>query len=148
MRGTLLYGRQFPPGSLHGSHLGGGVCLDGTSNVPPWPGDGTIIILRIVTRLLFKYLHTRFLCDFCVVFNFSSVFGSKLDIHSGGEDLRFPHHENELAQSQACFCNNVKDDGQWTNYWIHTGEEGVWLERGCGLGGGDSGILSCTRGGG
>ena len=47
---------------------------------------------------------------------FSSIFGENLDIHSGGDDLRFPHHENEMAQSEACFCTN-----QWTNYWVHTG---------------------------
>ena len=46
----------------------------------------------------------------------SAVFGEKLDIHSGGDDLKFPHHENEIAQSQACFCSQ-----QWTNYWLHTG---------------------------
>ena len=28
----------------------------------------------------------------------SAVLGSKMDIHTGGEDLRFPHHDNELAQ--------------------------------------------------
>ena len=33
----------------------------------------------------------------------SSIIGSKLDIHSGGEDLKFPHHDNELAQSEAYF---------------------------------------------
>lgn len=31
----------------------------------------------------------------------SEVLGEKLDIHSGGADLRFPHHDNELAQSEA-----------------------------------------------
>ncbi len=31
----------------------------------------------------------------------SSVLGKCLDIHSGGEDLRFPHHDNELAQAEA-----------------------------------------------
>lgn len=30
----------------------------------------------------------------------SEVFGDNLDIHSGGEDLTFPHHDNELAQSE------------------------------------------------
>jgi cysteinyl-tRNA synthetase len=39
-----------------------------------------------------------------------------MDIHSGGVDLKFPHHDNELAQSEAYFdCN------QWVNYFIHTG---------------------------
>ena len=33
----------------------------------------------------------------------SSILGSRMDIHSGGEDLRFPHHDNELAQSEAYF---------------------------------------------
>ncbi|MEL0319572.1 MAG: cysteine--tRNA ligase [Aquiluna sp.] len=40
--------------------------------------------------------------------------GSKFDIHGGGLDLRFPHHENELAQSLAA------GDG-FANYWIHNG---------------------------
>jgi cysteinyl-tRNA synthetase len=39
-----------------------------------------------------------------------------LDIHCGGVDLKFPHHENEVAQSEAYFgCK------QWVNYWLHTG---------------------------
>lgn len=39
-----------------------------------------------------------------------------LDIHAGGVDLKFPHHENEIAQSEGHEnCN------QWTNYWLHTG---------------------------
>ncbi|XP_031707841.1 probable cysteine--tRNA ligase, mitochondrial isoform X1 [Anarrhichthys ocellatus] len=46
----------------------------------------------------------------------SSVFGSQLDIHSGGIDLAFPHHENEVAQSEAYhLC------GQWANYFLHSG---------------------------
>lgn len=44
------------------------------------------------------------------------ILGENLDIHSGGEDLKFPHHDNELAQSEACFgCS------QWVNYFTHTG---------------------------
>jgi cysteinyl-tRNA synthetase len=44
------------------------------------------------------------------------ILGENIDIHSGGEDLKFPHHDNELAQSEACFgC------GQWVNYFTHTG---------------------------
>jgi leucyl-tRNA synthetase len=46
----------------------------------------------------------------------STMYGPELDIHSGGEDLRFPHHENELAQTQAYYCCS-----QWTNYWLHCG---------------------------
>ncbi|KAI8839534.1 tRNA synthetases class I (C) catalytic domain-containing protein [Chytriomyces cf. hyalinus JEL632] len=44
------------------------------------------------------------------------VIGDKMDIHSGGEDLAFPHHDNELAQSEAHF--NCK---QWVNYFLHSG---------------------------
>lgn len=47
----------------------------------------------------------------------SEVLGEKLDIHSGGVDLRFPHHDNELAQSEAYWGS--KD--QWTNYFLHMG---------------------------
>ncbi|XP_068612398.1 probable cysteine--tRNA ligase, mitochondrial [Brachionichthys hirsutus] len=46
----------------------------------------------------------------------SSMFGSHLDIHSGGIDLAFPHHENEVAQSEAYHkCS------QWANYFLHSG---------------------------
>lgn len=44
------------------------------------------------------------------------VFGKSVDIHAGGMDLRFPHHENEEAQS--CVFHNTR---QWVNYWLHTG---------------------------
>jgi cysteinyl-tRNA synthetase len=43
------------------------------------------------------------------------LLGSHFDIHGGGLDLQFPHHENEIAQSEACF------DGPFANYWIHNG---------------------------
>ena len=49
-----------------------------------------------------------------------STFGKNLDIHSGGIDLKFPHHTNEIAQSEAynnCGCDN----NDWVKYWIHTG---------------------------
>lgn len=41
--------------------------------------------------------------------------GDNFDIHGGGCDLIFPHHENEKAQSE-CYT-----DKKWVNYWIHTG---------------------------
>ncbi|WP_199611452.1 cysteine--tRNA ligase [Flocculibacter collagenilyticus] len=41
--------------------------------------------------------------------------GKHFDIHGGGSDLQFPHHENEIAQS--CCAN----DSQYVNTWIHTG---------------------------
>ena len=44
-----------------------------------------------------------------------AILGDTLDIHGGGSDLLFPHHENEIAQSEA--ANNAT----FANYWIHTG---------------------------
>ncbi|WP_410263884.1 cysteine--tRNA ligase [Anaerostipes sp.] len=41
--------------------------------------------------------------------------GDTIDIHAGGEDLIFPHHENEIAQSEAC------NDEKFANYWMHNG---------------------------
>ena len=41
--------------------------------------------------------------------------GDEIDIHAGGEDLIFPHHENEIAQSE---CANGKP---FANYWMHNG---------------------------
>ncbi len=41
--------------------------------------------------------------------------GDSLDIHAGGQDLTFPHHENEIAQSEA---HNGKP---YVNYWMHNG---------------------------
>ena len=41
--------------------------------------------------------------------------GEHFDIHGGGSDLMFPHHENEIAQS--CCAHG----GQYVNYWIHSG---------------------------
>ncbi|RCK63791.1 Cysteine--tRNA ligase [Candida viswanathii] len=46
----------------------------------------------------------------------SDIGGETLDIHSGGIDLCFPHHDNELAQSEAYF-----DNRQWINYFMHNG---------------------------
>ncbi|EFN83100.1 Cysteinyl-tRNA synthetase, mitochondrial [Harpegnathos saltator] len=46
----------------------------------------------------------------------SAVFGNSIDVHSGGIDLAFPHHENEEAQS--CCYHGVD---QWVNYWLHCG---------------------------
>jgi cysteinyl-tRNA synthetase len=51
----------------------------------------------------------------------SEVLGSVLDIHGGGIDLKFPHHDNELAQSEAYWTSGK----QWVNYFIHTGHLGI-----------------------
>ena len=45
----------------------------------------------------------------------NNLLGKNFDIHGGGQDLQFPHHENEIAQSEA--VNNC----QMANYWIHHG---------------------------
>ena len=42
--------------------------------------------------------------------------GDTFDIHGGGRDLLFPHHENEIAQSR---CAN--ENKSLSNYWIHNG---------------------------
>lgn len=41
------------------------------------------------------------------------VLGSHFDIHTGGVDNKFPHHENEIAQSECC------NDQEYVNYWLH-----------------------------
>ena len=44
-----------------------------------------------------------------------SLLGERFDIHGGGADLQFPHHENEIAQSTCAH------DGEYVNYWMHSG---------------------------
>jgi cysteinyl-tRNA synthetase len=44
-----------------------------------------------------------------------SLLGERFDIHGGGMDLQFPHHENEIAQSEAATGE------QFVNYWMHNG---------------------------
>ncbi len=50
----------------------------------------------------------------CVVMN-HKLFGTGLDIHGGGMDLKFPHHENEIAQFEALYKTHL------AKYWIHVG---------------------------
>ena len=45
----------------------------------------------------------------------SEYLGKTIDIHCGGQDLIFPHHENEIAQSECCFGT------KFANYWLHNG---------------------------
>ncbi|XP_071846560.1 probable cysteine--tRNA ligase, mitochondrial isoform X1 [Apostichopus japonicus] len=52
----------------------------------------------------------------------SAIFGESLDIHTGGIDLAFPHHTNEIAQCEGCFETN-----QWANYFLHAGH--LFLKR-------------------
>jgi cysteinyl-tRNA synthetase len=44
-----------------------------------------------------------------------ATLGEQFDIHGGGMDLQFPHHENEIAQSEGAFGHTM------VNYWIHNG---------------------------
>jgi len=46
----------------------------------------------------------------------SAICGKSLDIHTGGVDLKFPHHDNELAQAEAYFNND-----HWVRYFLHSG---------------------------
>ncbi|MHB8667223.1 MAG: cysteine--tRNA ligase [Burkholderiales bacterium] len=45
----------------------------------------------------------------------SALLGEHFDIHGGGQDLQFPHHENEIAQSEGAH------GGMFVNYWMHNG---------------------------
>lgn len=51
----------------------------------------------------------------CVVMINESFKTNKIDIHGGGMDLKFPHHENEIAQANVCGSSNL------ANYWMHNG---------------------------
>lgn len=54
------------------------------------------------------HLECSAMCDF--------LYPNSLDIHCGGDDLIFPHHENEIAQSESA-CG----DGNFARYWLHNG---------------------------
>jgi cysteinyl-tRNA synthetase len=45
----------------------------------------------------------------------AALLGEHFDIHGGGQDLQFPHHENEIAQSEGA------NGGQFVKYWMHNG---------------------------
>lgn len=49
----------------------------------------------------------------CVMID--KIFGGKIDIHGGGNDLKFPHHENEIAQTHALHDHFI------ANHWVHNG---------------------------
>nr|POE72856.1 cysteine--trna ligase [Quercus suber] len=55
----------------------------------------------------------------------SDILGKQFDIHSGGIDLAFPHHDNELAQSEAYWAKSGKESQQWVNYFLHMGHLGI-----------------------
>ena len=51
------------------------------------------------------------------------LLGEHFDIHGGGADLQFPHHENEIAQSEGALYgqNRQENDAPFVNYWMHNG---------------------------
>jgi cysteinyl-tRNA synthetase len=49
----------------------------------------------------------------------SSLLGNTIDIHGGGADLQFPHHENEIAQSEGAL--HFGSEGKFVNLWMHNG---------------------------
>lgn len=55
----------------------------------------------------------------------TDLLGEQFDIHGGGADLQFPHHENEIAQSEGARGVDICGDGSHThsfvNYWMHNG---------------------------
>jgi len=53
----------------------------------------------------------------------SRLLGETIDIHGGGKDLIFPHHENEIAQSEAAF------DVPFVKYWMHNGFVNINAEK-------------------
>jgi len=64
----------------------------------------------------------------CVVM-INNIFGQNIDIHGGGIDLKFPHHENEMAQNRAMYGCKL------ANYWMYNGHvmvEGVKMSKSLG----------------
>ncbi|CAN0110178.1 unnamed protein product [Ascophyllum nodosum] len=55
-------------------------------------------------------------CSVMASSTFESTGDGTMDIHAGGFDLKFPHHDNEIAQAEAKY-----DCSQWVNYFLHTG---------------------------
>ncbi len=51
----------------------------------------------------------------CVVMINSLIEGGRIDVHGGGSDLKFPHHENEIAQEEAYYGHKI------ATYWMHNG---------------------------
>jgi Cysteinyl-tRNA synthetase len=49
--------------------------------------------------------------------------GNHFDIHGGGMDLQFPHHENEIAQSEAATGE------KYVNTWMHNGFAGLMMRK-------------------
>jgi cysteinyl-tRNA synthetase len=59
------------------------------------------------------------------------LLGQHFDIHGGGADLQFPHHENEIAQTEGALYGQERSesDAPWVNYWMHNGHIRVNQEK-------------------
>jgi cysteinyl-tRNA synthetase len=59
------------------------------------------------------------------------LLGQHFDIHGGGADLQFPHHENEIAQTEGALYGQGRSesDAPWVNYWMHNGHIRVNQEK-------------------
>jgi cysteinyl-tRNA synthetase len=60
-----------------------------------------------------------------------ALLGQHFDIHGGGADLQFPHHENEIAQTEGALYGQDRSDSDtpWVNYWMHNGHIRVNQEK-------------------
>ena len=60
-----------------------------------------------------------------------ALLGQHFDIHGGGTDLQFPHHENEIAQTEGSLYGQGRSDSDtpWVNYWMHNGHIRVNQEK-------------------
>ena len=59
-----------------------------------------------------------------------ALLGGRVDIHGGGRDLTFPHHENELAQAEASCCPSCDEGGApFAGHWVHNGFVNVDSEK-------------------
>jgi cysteinyl-tRNA synthetase len=60
-----------------------------------------------------------------------ALLGQHFDIHGGGADLQFPHHENEIAQTEGALYGQERSesDAPWVNYWMHNGHIRVNQEK-------------------
>ena len=92
---TLLCGRPANLANRPGQACGAKVDPVGTLNVPSWLGEMINYIEAACT-------YTYNMC--CVIITYivctSDILGEKADIHTGGVDLKFPHHDNEIAQAE------------------------------------------------
>ena len=100
------------------------LCFEEYGSIEHLPDGRHVIVCHPLPQLQLSLRHHRFPVDdllyrlhgefrFRVVAPHYETHGEQIDIHAGGEDLVFPHHENEIAQSEAA---NGKE---FARYWMH-----------------------------